>query len=651
MIDLFGMSLTRHLDAILNECQNQKSIYGIPLSKMYKGHDQYDISTSFHGASVYTPIGPAAGPHTQMIQNIILSFLGGARIMELKTVQVLDGLEIPRPCIDARNICYNVEWSQELKLEASLDEYVRAWMLLKIIEELELLEIPKGSDFYHCYFDLSVGYDLAGISSPQVSSWIHNMMDASKIIEKEIGLLPERFNHLKSIDYCPKISHSITLSTFHGCPRDEIEKIVHYLFDEFGLDVIVKMNPTLLGHQKVGELLHDKMGYSHIGLPLKAFEHDLNFSEGVQMMKRLREYGEKKGKHFGAKFTNTLVVEGDHSNLAGSEQYLSGAPLHVISMNTMHQFRSQVGADFPVSFSAGVDTTNIVDTVLCNMTPVSMCTDLLKKGGYLRLKKYIDKIYQAMEESGVKTLEELILSNAGSSSEDLAEAGLINATRVCKTLEDNDYYHFEKNKKDPRKTDVELELFDCLSCNICIPVCPNGANFYLPIGEVSEKRYTLINDQGKISFDEGAEFILHKKIQIGNIVEFCNSCSNCDTFCPELGGPYIVKPKFFLMEKLFDESEFDGFYLKDGRTLLGRINGEYFTFTRGELDFSLSTKNYDVEFDAEGRPKSAKTISEAGEAPGNLDLVSFNILKAIFRGTQLGHDGGVSLIKAFEERA
>jgi len=650
MIDLLGMSLTRHLDAILNECKNQKSIYGIPLSKIYLGNDQYDISTTFHGASVYTPIGPAAGPHTQMIQNIILSFLGGARIMELKTVQILDSLEIPRPCIDARNICYNVEWSQELKLEASLEEYVRAWMLLKIIEELELLGIPKGSAFYHCYFDLSVGYDLAGISSPQVSSWIRNMMDASKIIEKELSLLPKRFDHLKSIDYCPKISNSITLSTFHGCPRDEIEKIVHYLFDEFGLDVIVKMNPTLLGHQKVSELLHDKMGYTHIGLPLKAFEHDLDFSEGVQMMERLRAYGEKKGKHFGAKFTNTLVVEGDHSTLADSEQYLSGAPLHVISMNTMHQFRSLVGADFPVSFSAGVDATNIVDTVLCNMTPVSMCTDLLKKGGYLRLKKYIDKIYQAMKELGVKNLEDLILHKAGSKSEKISEAGLINATRVCKTLEDNEYYHYVKNKKDPRKTEVELTLFDCLSCNICIPVCPNGANFYLPIGEVSEKKYTLLIDQGKISFDEGQEFILHKKTQIGNIVEFCNSCSNCDTFCPELGGPYIVKPKFFLMEKLFSESEFDGFYLKDSHTLLGRIDGECFTFIQRESDFLLSTKNYDVDFDLEGRPQSAKTNSKVGQVPDKIDLVSFNILKAIFLGTQLGHDGGVSLIKAFEER-
>ena len=37
-----------------------------------------------------TPIGVAAGPHTQLAHNIIASWLCGARYIELKTVQNLD---------------------------------------------------------------------------------------------------------------------------------------------------------------------------------------------------------------------------------------------------------------------------------------------------------------------------------------------------------------------------------------------------------------------------------------------------------------------------------------------------------------------------------------------------------------------------------
>ena len=45
-----------------------------------------------------------------------LAWLAGGRIMELKTVQVQDDLDIPRPCIHVPNVGFNVEWSQELRV-------------------------------------------------------------------------------------------------------------------------------------------------------------------------------------------------------------------------------------------------------------------------------------------------------------------------------------------------------------------------------------------------------------------------------------------------------------------------------------------------------------------------------------------------------
>ncbi len=70
-----------------------------------------------------------------MAQNIVLSWLAGGRIMELKTVQVDDALVIGRPCIDATNVGYNIEWSQELKVHDSLDQYVQGAMLVHMLRE------------------------------------------------------------------------------------------------------------------------------------------------------------------------------------------------------------------------------------------------------------------------------------------------------------------------------------------------------------------------------------------------------------------------------------------------------------------------------------------------------------------------------------
>ena len=55
------------------------------------------LSVLNHGARAATGLGPAAGPQSQLAQNILLSWLGGSRVLELKTVQILDRLEIGPP--------------------------------------------------------------------------------------------------------------------------------------------------------------------------------------------------------------------------------------------------------------------------------------------------------------------------------------------------------------------------------------------------------------------------------------------------------------------------------------------------------------------------------------------------------------------------
>ena len=43
----------------------------------------------------------------------------------------------------------------------------------------------------------------------------------------------------------------------------------------------------------------------------------------------------------------------------------------------------------------------------------------------------------------------------------------------------------------------------------------------------------------------GGVFQVAKTHQLANYADACNDCGNCDVFCPEDGGPYIEKPRFF----------------------------------------------------------------------------------------------------------
>lgn len=83
------------LTRIFDEYQQQRSIFGIPEQQFYSPVKGKTVSV--FGETCATPVGPAAGPHTQLAQNIVTSWLTGGRFIELKTVQILDRLELESP--------------------------------------------------------------------------------------------------------------------------------------------------------------------------------------------------------------------------------------------------------------------------------------------------------------------------------------------------------------------------------------------------------------------------------------------------------------------------------------------------------------------------------------------------------------------------
>ena len=124
------------IDWIYREYTDHKSIFGI--FKIVK-HSPSDHKLPIFNEKLESPFGPAAGPHTQLAQNIIAAYAAGSRFFELKTVQKMDGEElskcVAKPCITAQDECYNCEWSTELYVPQAYAEYVKAWFALKIFSK------------------------------------------------------------------------------------------------------------------------------------------------------------------------------------------------------------------------------------------------------------------------------------------------------------------------------------------------------------------------------------------------------------------------------------------------------------------------------------------------------------------------------------
>jgi len=587
--DLYPIPFSRLLRRMRGEVEVADAIFDLPVRKWFVHDGELDFSARHFSRQAGAPVGPAAGPHTQLAQNIVLAWLAGGRIIELKTVQVNDRLEIPRPCIHAPNLAFNVEWSQELAVRDSLKEYAKAAYLIEILKKTRAFGVFPGDAGLETIFDMSVGYDLEGIRSEKVVGFIQGLREPAPLFDELRAELTGELAGFADMELPPTLSDCVTLSTFHGCPADQIESIARFLMEEMGLQVVIKLNPTLLGFEEIDHLLRGRLGYEHLR--------------------------------------------------ADPFMYLSGLPLHVISMTLMQRFRESLGFDFPVSFSAGIDARNFPAAVACGMVPVTTCTDLLRQGGYGRLPPYLRALAREMEAVGVRTREAYVLAARGLGAEAVEEAivaqdggegvwvahgeelrslaktepdglpgalrkvaasagfdaealvlaatrvaGRLNAKEIVTGLPDDERYHAARALKPPKEVDSFLGLYDCLNCDLCVSACPNNAIFaYSP--EPLEAGTVLLQggDDGVPVSEAGQGFQLREGHQLAVYGGSCNECSNCEVYCPEQGAPFREKELVFPSMEAFSGSDTDGFY-REGDLLSARLGGREMTLSFGGPD-------------------------------------------------------------------
>lgn len=652
---------------MFRELELRRSIFDLPLRRVVRGDQDHDLSVRFHGLRASTPFGPAAGPHSQLAQNIVLSWLAGGRIIELKTVQVRDDLIIPRPCIDMATVGFNIEWSQELRLEESLEEYVKAAMLVRLLAASGAIGMAAG--FTDTIFDLSVGYDLAGLTSPRVQAFLAGAADATPIVERLRAEIPPELASLRGLDFPARLARSVTLSTFHGCPPAEIERMIEHLLEAHRLHAVVKLNPMLLGPRDTRWLINEVLGYHDIRIPERAFERDTTWDEMLGFVDRLDRRARALGLGFGIKLANTLIVENPGTFFPAStrEMYLSGPPLHVLAIELVRRVREALGPGLPISFSAGIDAVNFADAVALGLVPITACTDLLKAGGYGRALAYFQRLAARMDAVGARTIGDFVIRAFGQGRAALDRLGLAagEAARCVTALEaggdlraaageeawqrwqheaaalntavyaaqvvNDARYASAAHRRPPRKIGRRLQLFDCLTCDKCIPVCPNDANFTLPVPPAEWIRVRLRPDgRGGWQRAEDGVLRLAEKHQIANFVDFCNDCGNCDVFCPEDGGPFVLKPRFFRDEASWRQpGAGDGFVARRdaaGERVLGRFGGREFGIEIRDHHVRYHGPAFDVTFD-EDDPEG--TIAGAVAPGAEVELVYFHVMRAL----------------------
>jgi putative selenate reductase len=431
----------------LEELRSDGSIFGVKENQFWHPEPGRLITDSF-GERLASPVGPAAGPQTQLANNILVAYLTGARFMELKTVQTIDGEQlrkaVAKPCIQAEDEGYNCEWSTELTVSEAYEEYVKAYFAIAVLgKELGLGTIDEVA------FNISVGYDLEGVKGEKVKPFIDAMIDASSTpifrecrawVDEHLGQFPQ-FTREDLHTLSPQVSRSVTVSTLHGCPADEIERIAMHLITEKHLNTFVKCNPTMLGYQFARDCL-DRLGYDYLTFDDHHFTEDLQYADAVEMFARLTAEAQERGLSFGIKLTNTFPVAVSRGELPSEEMYMSGRPLLPLSLSLALKLSQDFDGALPISFSGGVDAFNIKEILSTGIQPVTVATTILKPGGPTRFRQLSSIAAEVMTDyQGIDVDRLAVLANH--------------------VLSDERYHKRYREKIHSRKTNSPLPLTDC----------------------------------------------------------------------------------------------------------------------------------------------------------------------------------------------
>lgn len=469
MTSHFTPSSFRDLTHLVFSNLSRGHFFGIPRKLFFNSLEDDPFKMERYGRNLETPVGVAAGPHTQLAQNIIGAWLCGARYIELKTVQVLDGLTVTKPCIDMQDEGYNCEWSQELSIHESFDQYLNAWILIHILRHKFNMNDGSGAGMI---FNMSVGYDLKGIQSDKVQWFLSKMTSCRDEIRERLESVSDFCPEASEADIPDNISDNVTLSTMHGCPPEEIEEIGKYLLDK-GFHTTIKLNPTLLGKDFI-EAIFRRTGFG-IRVPDAAFEHDLKYPDALRIIRSLKKKAAEVNREFSVKLTNTLETVNQKRNLPEKEQtvYMSGKALHPVSVALAEKLGRDFNGKLDISFAGGANCFNISRLISGGLGPVTVCSDLLRPGGYGLLAQYLENIRDSFRQKGAKSIDEYIIKSSGQEVLSAEQAALMNLKGYSLTATE-DCDNQKKVFFDPDiKSGRPLEAFDCIHAP-CTDACPTN---------------------------------------------------------------------------------------------------------------------------------------------------------------------------------
>ncbi len=450
------------LERIILEYKYHGSIFSVNKSEFFFYGDAK--KAVFMGKEAESLLGISSGPNTTLVQGIVSSYLAGSRFFELKTVSAGKS-EVLRPSIDTSLASFNTDSSSDLDIKASCNEYIKAWVILHVLESVFKKKVIKKPSFL---FSPSVGYTYTDMKSDEMDNFISSLIDATGVAAfydyKDMALAMvmegildgtewegEKENVIQTIkNISPNIASSFTYLPLSGMSESEIEKCSSYLLEK--TDLCLKLSPNFLGYDEVRKTLNT-LSYDEIVLEREYFEHGLDKESAVSLIKTLKKKAEENKRGFSIKVSNSLRVVNKSIILQGENKYLSGRALLPLALKMALHISRNFDGEINIAYAGGCDDYSFANLIKIGFSPVTLSSAVLVPGGITRLNG-LAKIADNTTESGKGTI-------------DLAELERF----IEEVLKTGSIASKEFRGRNRTKINTPLSVFDCYVAP-CVQSCP-----------------------------------------------------------------------------------------------------------------------------------------------------------------------------------
>ncbi len=168
-------------------------------------------------------------------------------------------------------------------------------------------------------------------------------------------------------------------------------------------------------------------------------------------------------------------------------------------------------------------------------------------------------------------------------------------------------YHAEQPAT-PATARPPLHALDCDACNQCTVACPNGAIVAVAAPPARIETADLVIEGAHVTA-RPAVLTTRCESQWVVFADFCNACGNCDTFCPESGGPQWTKPRMHGARAGFDaEAPEDGIRVEGDSRIVARFLGTEHRLARRAGGWTFDDGVIEATLDEDLHLRSARAL-------------------------------------------